>query len=107
MTEAFGAGDIIVQFLVTGLKTDLDMVQAGFLECLDPILIHADAGCDQVGVITQAPGFGDEFFQISPYQGFTAGETQLGGTHLARLLHHPEPVFGGELVLVFRDLNRV
>ena len=105
--ETAGAGDIVVQFLVAGLEANLDMVQPRLLEGPDPFIIHAHAGGDQVAVVTQPPGFGDEVFQVLAHQGFAAGEPQLRRAHVAGLLQYPEPVRRGEFIRVAGDIHRI
>ena len=94
MPETAAAADEVVQFFIAGLKADLDMVQARVLEAFDPLLVHADPGGDQVGVIAQMPGFLDQLFQVPAHQRLAAGKPKLGRAHLARLAHDPHPVLG-------------
>ncbi|EAA20316.1 hypothetical protein, partial [Plasmodium yoelii yoelii] len=96
--ERLGAGEFIVQQLFRRLDADLDVVEAGRLQFGDADFVQAVARGDEVGVIAELAGVGDDFGQVAAGQRFTAGKPQLDGTERAGLTQHPLPFFGAQLV---------
>ena len=43
-----------------------------FLERSDPLLIQADSGCNEIGVVTKLASLSDEDFKIRSSQGFAS-----------------------------------
>ena len=94
--KTVGTTKKVVECFVAGLEADLDVVKSGLLEVGDAGFVHADTGRDQVAVVTQLTGLGNERFQIFSDQRFAAGQAELHGTELACLGEYPEPVLGGQ-----------
>ncbi|MNH12382.1 hypothetical protein D3C79_719210 [compost metagenome] len=103
----FRTGQQVVDLLIAGLKAYLDMVQAGFFECGNLLFGEANAGSDQVGVVTQAPTFSDQLGQILAHQRFATGKAQLRCAHFPRLGHDLEPLLGAQLLALGGEIQRV
>ena len=96
--QAIDAGQLLCRGPVGGLEAELDMPQAGVLECAQARLGEADAGGDQIGVVAQAIGLGDQNFQVLAQGRLATGETDLHGAELAGLAHHVDPLGRAQLV---------
>jgi len=105
--EGVAAGDEVVLRLFARLEAQLDMVEPGLAKCLNARLVHAKARGDQVGVVTERPGVGDQGLEVAADQGLAAREAELGGPHRAGLRQHPPPLLGGQLRLDPREIHGV
>lgn len=83
------------------------MVQPGFFEVSDLLFGQTYAGGDQVGVETQPTCFGNQFCQVLTHQRFAAGKTDLRRAHLPCFTEHLEPLFGGQLLPLRGEIQRV
>ena len=70
------------------------MIQAQSLEFPHPGFVHPLAGGNEVAVIAQLGGFGDQRLQIVAQTGFAAGKTQLGRAQSTRFAQHSQPFPG-------------
>ncbi|MNE18978.1 hypothetical protein D3C80_1120420 [compost metagenome] len=102
-----GSGQQVVHLLVGGLEADLDMVQAGVLEGRHARFAEADAGGDQVGVVTQFSRGADQFLQVLAHQRLAAGKAQLRGAQFAGLAEHLDPLRGGQFLALPGEVQRV
>jgi len=93
--------------LVTGLETDLDVIEAGLLEVADLLLGQTDAGSDQVGVEPQLPRFVDQLGEVLTHQRFATGKAQLRRTHLPRLAKYLDPLLGAQLFALLGEIQRI
>ena len=83
------------------------MVEPGVLERLDARLGHADAAGDQIDVITELVGFGDDLLEVISQQRLAAGQAELRSAHGAALAQHTNPLFGSQLVVLLCVVDRV
>src|SRR5690554_6106691 len=90
--EGVAASKALVGLPVRALETDLDMVQACFLEACNFFLGQADRGCDQVTVEAHPDRTLKQFLQVRAYQWLAAGKPKLYRTEPARLAHHLQPL---------------
>ena len=74
------------------------MVQPGSFECRSAGLGQAHTGGQQVGVVAQAVGLGNDDFQVIAQQRFTTRQTALHRTQRPALLQHTQPVCGAQLL---------
>ena len=71
LLEGISAGQVVVQGCFRGLYADLNVIQSGFPECPDFVLIQVVARGDEVDIITQPPGMADQFTEIRACQRFS------------------------------------
>ena len=62
-----GAGEKIIHLAGRVLERDLDMIESAFLERCDSPLIEANAGSNQVRVIAELAGLGNQDLQVGPH----------------------------------------
>ena len=89
------------------LEADLNVVQAGVRQGADLVPVQPHAGGDQVTVITQFAGTGNQLDQIRPGQRFAAGQAQLGRAHGPCLGEHVQPLPGVQLLTLVGKIHRV
>ncbi|MND94096.1 hypothetical protein D3C80_863020 [compost metagenome] len=103
----FRAGQQIVHLLVTGLETDLDVIETGLLEVADFLFGQADAGGDQVGIETQLARFNDQLGEVLTHQRFATGKAKLRGAHFPRFTKHLDPLLGAQLFALLGEIQRI
>ena len=97
--EGARADQGVGEFALARLQRELDLVEAGGLERDQALFAQADAGGDQVGVVAERAGVGDEFFQVVAQQRLAAGEAELQRAELAAFAQHALPFGGGQFGL--------
>ncbi len=103
----FRTGQRRIQGFVTRLEADLDMIQPRLAERIQFLLRQADARGDQVGVEAEIARRFDQLRQIFTDQRLAAGESELHAAHRPRLTKHLNPLFGGQLLLLLGEIQRV
>src|SRR2546427_12214725 len=80
------------------LERDLDMIEPTLLECCDSPLIEAHAGSNQVRVIAEPAGLGDQDFQVRPHQRFSSRKSKLSCAEFTSLPQNAQPILSRHLL---------
>ena len=107
MGVSFGSGDPVGGGFAGILKTDLDVIEAGIDERLQPRLGEADAGGDEICVKAGGARSGDELGEIGAGQRFSAGEVRVQHAELAGLTENVDPLCGGKFRANGGQLQRI
>ena len=105
--EGASAGQEIIHLAGRVLERDLDMIEPTLLECCDSPLIEAHAGSNQVRVIAEPAGLGDQDFQVRPHQRFSSRKSKLSCAEFTSLPQNAQPVLSRHLVAVGRIVDGV
>ncbi len=95
----FRSGNPVRGFFPRILKADLDVVEPGIDQCLQPLFVETEARRDEIGVESGSARGGDQFGQISARQRFAAGEVRVQHSEFAALLEDARPLAGREFLL--------
>ena len=103
----FCAGNPIRRSFARILKADLDVVESGVDQRLQPLFVESEARGDEVGVESRGARGSDQFRQIGAGQRFAAGEVRVQHAEFAALLEHARPLLGRELRFRARQFQRI
>ena len=95
--EGVRAGEAVVELRVARLEADLDVVEARFPETCHASRIHADRGCDEIGVVAEAARLRDQVLEIAAHERLAAGEPELRRAETPRLAKRVDPLLRGQL----------
>ena len=102
-----GSGNPVGSLFPRILEADLDVIEAGLDQGLQPLLVEADARGDEVGIKSRGARGGDQLCQIGPHQRFAAGKVRMQHAQLAALLKDAGPLAGGKFRLRSGQLERI
>ena len=95
--EGLGVREKVVHLAGRVLKRQLHMVQPGQLERGSTFSGQAHARGQQVAVVAQPVGFGDDHLQVVAQQRLATRQAKLHRAQLAALAQHTQPVLGAQL----------
>ncbi len=81
----------VAAYIVDILEADLDVVEAGFRQGVNPHLIERHARRNQIGVQSRGHGVSDQIHEVLTSRRFAAGEMHLQRPCLGRLGQHVPP----------------
>src|SRR5208337_5612218 len=93
------ARDFAASFLARTLKTELNMIDAGFDECGEFPLIKWKAAGDKADIEPGFAGGAHEFDDVIARQRFATGEVGLENSDLCRFMKNTNPGFCGKFYL--------
>ena len=96
-----------VKHFIAGLEANLDMVQPGLAEGVQFALRQPYPGGDQVGIEPEVARGADQLRQIFTGQRLAAGKAQLNAAHRPRLAKDLDPLFGGQLLILPGEVQRI
>ena len=105
--ERVGAREVVVELGVARLEADLDVVETGFPEPPDTVLVHADRRSDEVGVVAEPPRLGDQLLEVATHERLAAGEAELHRAEPSRLAHGIDPLRRGQLPPGTGEVERI
>jgi len=94
----FCAGDFVGGVLAGSLKTELDVVEAGFDERGEFCFVQRKAGSDEVDVEAGGAGSADEIDDVRSRERLAAREIGLEDAGFRSFSENTRPNFGGEFV---------
>ncbi len=97
--RALVTGDAIGGLSAAVLNRNLHMVEPGLSQCAEGLVGDPDRGGDEIGVKAGRMGAGGDVHEIAPRTGLAARQMHLQDAKLRRLVKHPRPCRGVELVL--------
>ena len=89
------------------LQAELDVIEPGARQRVQPRRIEQDPGGDEVAVHPQPGGAPHQHLQIAAHGRFAAGEMQLQHAERRRLVEHAKPGFGVQFAAGALQVQRV